>query len=259
MESRPLDGGDWMKENRYDDQVFFQKYSQMSRSQQGLEGAGEWQTLRRLLPDFNGKRVLDLGCGYGWHCIHAAEHGASSVTGLDISEKMLAVAHKKTHYPQVQYLHMAVEDFDYPAERYDVVLSSLALHYVASFEEVARRVYRCLTPGGVFVFSVEHPVFTAYGPQDWYYDEDGTILHFPVDRYFCQGKREARFLGEPVVKYHRTLTTYLNTLLQEGFHLKAVTEPQPLTSMLDLPGMQDELRRPMMLLVAARKKKTDEK
>ena len=74
-----------MKENKYDDNIFFQKYSQMSRSQQGLAGAGEWETLRKLLPDFKDKRVLDLGCGYGWHCIYAMEHGASSVVGVDIS------------------------------------------------------------------------------------------------------------------------------------------------------------------------------
>ena len=48
------------KENKYDDDIFFQKYSQMSRSQQGLAGAGEWETLRKLLPDFKDKRVLDL-------------------------------------------------------------------------------------------------------------------------------------------------------------------------------------------------------
>ena len=53
-----------MKENKYDDNIFFQKYSQMSRSQQGLAGAGEWETLRKLLPDFKDKRVLDLGCGH---------------------------------------------------------------------------------------------------------------------------------------------------------------------------------------------------
>ena len=80
------------KENKYDDDIFFQKYSQMSRSQQGLAGAGEWETLRKLLPDFKDKRVLDLGCGYGWHCIYAMEHGASSVVGVDISHKMLEVA-----------------------------------------------------------------------------------------------------------------------------------------------------------------------
>lgn len=54
-----------MKENKYDQDSFFQKYSQMSRSQQGLEGAGEWHELEKLLPDFTNQRVLDLGCGYG--------------------------------------------------------------------------------------------------------------------------------------------------------------------------------------------------
>ena len=60
-----------MKENKYDDPVFFEKYSQMSRSQEGLAGAGEWETLHSMLPDFAEKHVLDLGCGYGWHCIYA--------------------------------------------------------------------------------------------------------------------------------------------------------------------------------------------
>ena len=105
-----------------------------------------------------------------------------------------------------------------------------------------------------FVFSVEHPVFTAYGTQDWYYDQDGKILHFPVDNYYYEGQREAIFLGEKVIKYHRTLTSYLNTLLCSGFVLEHVIEPQPPAEMLHLDGMKDEMRRPMMLLVSARKK-----
>lgn len=114
-----------MKENKYDDNIFFQKYSQMSRSQQGLAGAGEWETLRKLLPDFKDKRVLDLGCGYGWHCIYAMEHGASSVVGVDISHKMLEVAKEKTHFPQVEYKCCAIEDVEFPEESFDVILSSL--------------------------------------------------------------------------------------------------------------------------------------
>ena len=73
-----------MPENKYDDPVFYKKYSQMDRSRQGLGGAGEWKTLKALLPDFKGKRLLDLGCGYGWHCIYAMEQGAFSATGIDI-------------------------------------------------------------------------------------------------------------------------------------------------------------------------------
>ena len=187
-----------MKQNKYDDPVFFEKYSQMDRSKQGLAGAGEWERLKELLPDFAGKQVLDLGCGYGWHCIYAMEHGAASCVGIDLSEKMLEVARNKTKFPQVSYRRMAMEDIDFAPESFDVVLSSLAFHYVKDFPSLLQKIHRCLTPGGDFVFSVEHPVFTAYGSQDWYYDADGNILHFPVDRYFYEGERTAAFLGEAV-------------------------------------------------------------
>ena len=71
------------------------------------------------------------------------------------------------------------------------------------------------------------------------------------DRYYLEGKRDAIFLGEQVTKYHRTLTTYLDTLLRNGFQLQHVVEPRPPEHMIDIPGMKDELRRPMMLLVSA--------
>lgn len=242
-----------MKENKYDNDSFFEKYSQMDRSKKGLEGAGEWQTLKALLPDFKGRRLLDLGCGYGWHCIYAMEQGAVSALGIDISEKMLQIAREKTSYTQVEYQCCAMEDLEVPAASFDVALSSLAFHYVEQYVKIVDKVYESLVTGGSFVFSVEHPVFTAQGTQDWYYGEKGEILHFPVDNYYYEGKRKAVFLGEEVVKYHRTLTTYLNTLLTHGFVIQQIVEPQPPESMLDIPGMKDEMRRPMMLIVSARK------
>lgn len=243
-----------MKENKYDDAVFFEKYSQMERSKKGLEAAGEWESLRKLLPDFQGKRVLDLGCGYGWHCIYAMEHGAESAVGVDISEKMLETARAKTTFPQVEYRHEAMEDAVFEKEEFDVVISSLAMHYVQEFDAVVDKIYDALKYGGSFILSVEHPVFTAEGSQDWCYDDDGQIRHFPVDRYYYEGKRNAHFLGENVIKYHRTMTTYVNTLLQKGFELRELTEPQPPEKMLDIPGMRDEMRRPMMLLLSVVKK-----
>ena len=216
--------------------------------------AGEWRTLEPMLPDFTGRDVLDLGCGYGWHCAYAAEHGARSVLGLDLSEKMLAVAQKEHAAPPIEYCRMAMEDADFADGSFDVVLSSLAFHYVADFGALVRKTAHWLRPGGDFVFSCEHPVFTAEGSQDWYRDENGKILHFPVDNYYMEGERQAVFLGERVTKYHRTLTGYVGALLSNGFMLTGLAEPQPPQEMIDaIPGMADELRRPMMLILAAKK------
>jgi len=238
----------------YDDAVFFEKYSEMNRSKNGLAGAGEWPTLKKLLPDFQDKTVLDLGCGYGWHCIYAAEHGAKAVTGVDLSEKMLEVARQKTTASNVTYQLADISKVEFPENTFDVVMSSLAFHYLESFTDIVQAVQKYLKPKGRFVFSVEHPIFTAEGNQDWIYDENGKIKYFPVDHYFEEGKRTASFLGTPVTKYHHTLTTYIEGLVNNGFTIDHVQEPMPPKNMMDLPGMKDEMRRPMMLIIAATKK-----
>lgn len=140
------------------------------------------------------------------------------------------------------------------------MISSLAFHYLADFDAICKKINHTLKPDGTFVFSVEHPVFTACGTQDWYTNDAGEILHWPVDRYFIEGKRVSHFLGEDVTKYHKTLTTYLNSLLKNGFDITSIVEPEPAPELLaTIPEMQDELRRPMMLLVSARKNKTTKK
>lgn len=243
-----------MKENKYNDETFFSKYAAMSRSKEGLKGAGEWSELQKILPDFPNKKVLDLGCGYGWHCKYAVENGANKVIGIDISDKMLEIAKEKNSDKKIDYRCEAMEDLNFPKETFDIILSSLAFHYIQDFESLVSNIAKWIRKGGEFVFSVEHPVFTSYGIQDWYYDVDGKILHFPVDNYYYEGQREALFLGEYVTKYHRTLTTYLNTLLQNGFEFQYIIEPQPPEEMLGIDEMKDEMRRPMMLLISVKKK-----
>src|SRR5688572_19695651 len=107
-----------MKENKYDNPAFFKQYSQMTRSVKGLKGAGEWHVLQKMLPDFKSKRVLDLGCGFGWHCQYAAEHGAKSVLGIDLSEKMLNSANEMNKFSFVEYKRMAIESFDFPEDSF---------------------------------------------------------------------------------------------------------------------------------------------
>lgn len=244
-----------MKENKYDNDRFFDQYSQMSRSVMGLKGAGEWHALRGLLPEMKGKRLLDLGCGYGWHCKYAVEQGARLVVGIDLSEKMIAKARQTNADPKIEYKVAALEDFDYKAQRFDVVLSSLTFHYIEDFGQICRNVADSLESGGEFVFSVEHPIFTAQGSQQWHLDTNGTPQHWPVDNYFGEGLRCTNFLGEKVHKYHRTLTTYVNGLADNQFEIINLIEPQPDPQLLDtVEGMRDELRRPMMLIIAARKR-----
>lgn len=244
-----------MKENKYDNAAFFEKYSQMPRSLIGLDGAGEWNTLKTMLPDFKGKRVLDLGCGFGWHCAYAAGQGAAAVTGIDISGKMLEKAKLLTNAYNIEYRSVPIEDYEYPENSFDVVISSLAFHYVRFFDDICSKVYRCLTACGDFVFSVEHPIFTAQGRQEWAHDSEGNITHWPVDGYFYEGERTAQFPDEDIIKYHRTLTSYVSGLLNHGFVITALREPVPPDDMLDISGMKDELRRPMMLIISAKKRR----
>lgn len=199
-----------MKQNKYDDEDFFAKYSEMPRSVDGLASAGEWPAFQTL-PDLRDRRVLDLGCGFGWHCRYAREQGARSVMGVDLSKKMLVRAKATTNDPAIEYRKSAIEDVDFSPNQFDIVISSLALHYVERFDAVCRNVYRWLVPNGSFVFSVEHPMFTSREEQDWHRDSNGKPLHWPVDNYQQESARVTQWLADDVVKYHRTIVTYINT------------------------------------------------
>ena len=239
--------------NIYDDKQFFDQYAKMSRSQQGLSGAGEWRQFMALFPDLSGKNVLDLGCGYGWHCKYAVERGAKRVLGIDLSEKMIDEAKEKNADPRITYRVCGLEDYDYPANTYDCAISNLVLHYIADIDAIFRKIYLTLKADGVFLLNMEHPVFTAGVNQDWVFDPDGKPRFWPVDNYFYPGERVTHFLGQRVVKQHHTLTQILMGLIHAGFRLEAVEEAMPGADMMGIPGMADEMRRPMMLLVKSLK------
>lgn len=240
-------------DNIYDKEEFFQAYAEMDRSKGGLKAAGEWHQLQHLFPELQGKSVLDLGCGYGWHCKYAAQMGASEILGIDSSEKMIAAAMNKNPDARIRYELCGVEEYSYPESAYDLVVSNLVLHYIENLDSVYQKVYRTLKAGGSFLFNIEHPTFTAGIKEDWIYDENGKPQYWAVDNYYYPGERETDFLGHQVVKYHHTLTQILNVLIRCGFQIEAVEEAMPPEEMMYIPGMRDEMRRPMMLLVKAKK------
>lgn len=185
----------------------------MSRSREGLSAAGEWHQFKQMFPDLHGKRVLDLGCGYGWHCKYAAEQGAAQVLGIDLSRRMMEEARKRNADNNIEYRVCGIEEYEYPENSWDCVVSNLALHYVEDISRIFQKVYKTLKPEGVFLFNIEHPTFTAGVEQDWIYAEDGTPKYWPIDNYFIPGERNTHFLGCDVKKYHHTLTQIMMGLL----------------------------------------------
>ncbi|UQC72253.1 SAM-dependent methyltransferase [Lelliottia sp. AC1] len=240
-----------MAQNIYDNPAFFEGYAQLPRSVQGLDGAPEWPTLKSMLPDLAGKTVIDLGCGYGWFCRSARELGAAQVTGVDISEKMLARAAELTADPAITYQRRDLEDVKLEDNSLDLVYSSLALHYLPELDTLFRHVQRALKPGGSLVFSMEHPIYTCASRQGWLTDDNGERF-WGVNQYQQEGQRVSNWLADGVIKYHRTLGTTLNALIHAGLSLREVNEWGPTQAQIDaLPALAEEAERPMLVLIAA--------
>jgi SAM-dependent methyltransferase len=238
-------------QNIYDDTTFFQGYKALRDTDTGLNGALEIPALHRLLPELSNPHVLDLGCGFGEFARFASARGAASVTGVDISARMLEEAVRRTSDPSVSYERCPIEQYRPAADSFDLVVSSLALHYVEDYAGVVERVFQALKPGGRFVFSVEHPLCTAY-PAGWVRDDEGHRRYWPVDHYREEGKRDTRWFVDGVIKYHRTVETYVNTLIRAGLLLEHLGEPGPTAEALkDRPMLEAERRRPPFLLLRA--------
>jgi len=164
-----------MSQNIYDNPTFFASYNTLPRSQHGLPSAPEWPLLKSMVlakqPNIKSAHVLDLGCGYGWFCRWVAGEGlAAEVRGIDISEKMLERAREMTEietdlHSRITYERADLETVVLEEEEqgwYDVVYSSLTFHYVRDLARLFDTVYGAVKRGGRFVFSVEHPIYTAH-------------------------------------------------------------------------------------------------
>jgi len=242
-----------MTQNIYDDPAFFAGYSALRRSIDGLAGAAEWSSLRAMLPAMAGLRVLDLGCGFGWFCRWAQTEGAATVLGVDVSENMLARARETTAAPAITYARADLETFVPDVGAYDLVYSSLALHYIAGLDRLMAAVHAALAPGGHLVFSVEHPIYTAPTSAAWV-TSGGKPPIWPLDGYLREGPRRTNWLAEGVIKQHRSIATYVTALLRAGFTLTALDEWGPTTAQVaERPDWAVERDRPPFLLVAARR------
>ncbi|AKP92650.1 class I SAM-dependent methyltransferase [Achromobacter ruhlandii] len=240
-----------MTQNIYDTPEFFEGYSRLARSVHGLDGAPEWPALRALVADVRGRDVVDLGCGFGWFCRWADEQGAASILGLDVSANMLARARATTISATIRYEHSDLERLQLPAQSVDLAYSSLTLHYLERLPALVATVHRALRPGGRFVFSCEHPIYTAPARPGFIEDSEGQRI-WPLNQYALRGERRTDWLAEGVIKQHRTVADYVNLLIGAGFTLTHLDEWAPDAAQLAAqPALAQERDRPMMLLVAA--------
>lgn len=217
-----------MSQNIYDNDVFFKKYRELRNKKYNYNTLIEQPAIKALLPDLKGKAVLDLGCGYGENCIDFIKRGASAVVGVDISYKMLEVARKDNPSELVQYMLLDMNEIGSLTQKFDLVFSSLAFHYVKDFKKLLYDISVLLNDNGILLYSQEHPYTTApkVGPT-WTKDEFGNKIHYNLSDYMHGGKRHSKWFIDNVEKYHRPISEVINSIISQGFIINNVVEPVP--------------------------------
>lgn len=245
------------QQNIYDNDAFFEGYSRLRARRVNANNLFEIPAFMALVPELEGKAVLDLGCGMGERCMDYIRQGAARVVGIDLSENMLAVAREKHSHPRIEYLRLPMERIGELEGRFDLVVSSLALHYVQDYAGVVSAVYGLLKPGGEFVFSQEHPLTTCFSTGErWTRDANGEKIFANISDYSVDGERETTWFVPGLKIYHRTFSTVVNTLIDAGFTLQRLVEPIPTPELLEAyPDYADLLHKPDFLLVSAKKRR----
>jgi SAM-dependent methyltransferase len=204
--------------------------------------------MTELVGDLVGRRILDLGCGAAAFGVRAFAAGAQSYLGVDGSRNMIDRARASLRDGGGAVVLEDLETSTAPAEAFDLVVSSLVLHYIADLNGVLTRAFAALAPGGQFVCSVEHPVLTAADCGG----RSGPCPDCLVDDYFTVGRREASWLGETVVKHHPSSQGrgLCRGAARGGVHLRAPSSPR-LTGRDSLTGESTSggcARRPFLFL-----------
>jgi RimJ/RimL family protein N-acetyltransferase/ubiquinone/menaquinone biosynthesis C-methylase UbiE len=238
-------------QNVYDDADFFAGYQRMRESARGLHETTIRPALPHLLPELHGRRVVDLGCGDGWFSRLAADAGAASVVGVDPSERMLERARELSSDRRIRYRRAFAEEVDLPAGSADVVVSILALHYVADLDGVMTRIAGWLAPGGDLLAVVEHPVYLAPVPDRAFGETMAGRRAYLLHSYAAEGEREEEWFVAGVRKYHRTVASLVNTVTGAGLVVDRLAEPLPSAQRAGEDELLDAQACPSLLALRA--------
>ena len=187
--------------------------------------------------------MLDAGCAAGEHAAWLAEHGARTVA-LDASAAMVALARARLGQDARVLQADLGQPLPFDDASFDLVLSSLTLHYLEDWVPALREFARILRPRKRLVISTHHPYLTLDA----------------VASYHAVAVVEEAWPGfgaepVPVRFYHRPFERMLDDLAASGFRLTALREPQP-TGEADArdPHLAERLRnRPQFLILDARR------
>ena len=248
-----------MKQNVYDNKVFSDEYDKMRNERKGTNANDviEIPIFRKMMPDVKGKRILDLGCGYGENDLYYFNQGASYVLGTDISEHMLDIANKENKTDGVEYKNIPMEDISSIKDKFDIVISSLAIHYINDFDKLTKDIYSLLNNNGIFLFSQEHPLTTClYYPEGF---ENKIVINDKkyalVADYNRCGQRDMPWNGVRVIKYHRNFTYIINTLIKNGFVIDEINECEPTEEMISKNSKYvNQFDKPYFLFLKSHKK-----
>jgi SAM-dependent methyltransferase len=198
----------------YDDPELAASYARVSASNV-CNAAYERPAVRAILGDVHGLDVLDAGAAAGEHSAWLLANGAR-VVALDASEAMVRLARERLGgTAQVLRADLSLP-LPLPNRAFDLVVSSLTLHYVADWLPPLREFRRVLRPRGRLVLSTHHPSATLE----------------PGDDYFALRRVDDAF-GDyaaekvPVRYYHRPLEKIVDDVVAAGFALHALREPRP--------------------------------
>lgn len=215
-----------MNQNIYDNEEFFKGYKNLRKQFDSANELIEIPQFFNLIGDVDGKTILDLGCGAGDHDRKLIELGAKSILGIDLSEKMINEAKKTTDNNKITYKVMSMTDIDKLDQKFDLVVSSLAIHYIEDYDLLCKKVYNILNDGGSFIFSNGHPMDSAVILKN--YEENFVIIndkkYFLLSDYNNEGKRISHWFVDGVETYHRNISHLINGLIDAGFIIERVEE-----------------------------------
>lgn len=185
-------------------------------------------TFDALVGDVHGQRIAAVACGQGRDARRLADFGAE-VVGVDASAALLAHARRlEEESPRgIEYLHDDAHELGRIHDAsFDAAVCHMALMDIPELEPTVRSIARILKPGGWFVASIVHPCYKTPADGELIDHVDGSTRRI-VGRYFDEGPYNSvtRLEILPRVVYHRTLSTYVNTLTATGMPIVEMVEP----------------------------------